>query len=74
MRTSNGTSMTICLDDHYKHDDFDEYTNETLPHSHLMDTMLEELNCFNDKVWIGVPRAEARADPEGNIIRTRRVL
>ena len=33
--------------------------------------MQEELAYFCDKVWVGVPLAEAMADPEGKIIGSR---
>ena len=37
----------------------DEYTNEELPMGFVWSAMLEELAYFCDRVWEGVPLAEA---------------
>ena len=49
----------------------DEYTNETLPMEHVRPAMLEELEYFCDRVWVGVPLAEAQNDPSGKIVGSR---
>ena len=49
----------------------DEYTGEELPMGHVRNAMLDELEYFCDKVWVGVPMEEARNDPDGKIIGSR---
>ena len=49
----------------------DEYASEELPMGHVRLAMQEELDYFCDKVWIGVPMSEARADSEGKIVGSR---
>ena len=49
----------------------DEYTGEVLPMGHVRNAMLDELEYFCDKVWVGVPLEEARNDPDGKIIGSR---
>ena len=58
---------TLVFKDSYK----DEYTNEELPIGHVKRAMQEELEYFCDKVWVGVPLAEAQNDPDGKIFGSR---
>ena len=53
--------------DRYK----DEYTGEELPMGYVREAMREELDYFCDRVWVGVPMAEAQSDPEGKIVGSR---
>ena len=43
----------------------DEYTNEKLPMGEVRLAMQEELEYFNDKVWVVVPLSDAQLDSEG---------
>ena len=49
----------------------DEYTLEELPMGLVRLAMKEELEYVCDKVWVGVPITEARADPDGKMIGSR---
>ena len=62
---ANMTNLTF--KDSYK----DEYTGEELPMGHVRNAMLDELEYFCDKVWVGVPIDVARNDPDGKIIGSR---
>lgn len=57
----------LVFKDSYK----DEYTGEELPMGHVRTAMAEELEYFCDRVWVGVPMAEAMADADGKIIGSR---
>ena len=60
-------SVNLAFKDAYK----DEYTSEQLPMGHVRLAMQEELAYFCDKVWVGVPLADALADPDGKVIGSR---
>ena len=60
-------SVELKFKDAYK----DEYTCEQLPMGHVRLAMQEELAYFCDKVWVGVPLAEALEDPDGKVIGSR---
>ena len=60
-------SLNLQFKDVYK----DEYTQEELPVGHVKIAMQEELAYFCDRVWVGVPLDEAKADAEGKIIGSR---
>ena len=62
---ANMTNLTF--KDSYK----DEYTGEELPMGYVRNAMLDELEYFCDKVWVGVPIDVARNDPDGKIIGSR---
>ena len=66
---TNGRIEPVNLNfkDFYK----DEYTCEQLPMGHVRLAMQEELAYFCDKVWIGVPLADALNDPDGKVIGSR---
>ena len=49
----------------------DEYTSEELPTAQTHSAIMEELNYFNDKVWVGVDIKQAQADPVGKVISSR---
>jgi hypothetical protein len=59
--------VNLNFKDFYK----DEYTSEQLPMGHVRLAMQEELAYFCDKVWVGVPMAEALEDTDGKIIGSR---
>ena len=49
----------------------DEYTSEELPTAGTHSAIMEELNYFNDKVWVGVDIKQAQSDPVGKVISSR---
>ena len=49
----------------------DQYTLEDLPMGHARLAMKEKLEYFCDNVRVGVPMAEALADPDGKVIGSR---
>ena len=59
--------MKLEVKDAYK----DEYTGEKLPMGHVRNAMAEELQYVCDRVWVGVPMAEAMADTDGKISGSR---
>ena len=50
LRYLDGSTRTVCLDDHVKKNYTDEYTGQTLPQQLLEDAMHDELAYFNDHV------------------------
>ena len=72
-RYADGTSVNIDLSGHFRDAYRDEYTNEPLSATHIADAIYDELDYFNDNVWVGVSLDEAMADKEGKIIGTRLV-
>ena len=55
----------------FKNVNKDEYTGEELPIGHVRNAMLDELEYFCDKVWVGVPLDVAQRDPDGKMIGSR---
>ena len=66
---SEGGRIQICCNDPMP--ERNEYTNEELPMGHVRRAMSEELECFCDRVWVGVPMGEAKNDPDGKIMGPR---
>ena len=62
-------SVNLRFKDAYK----DEYTSEQLPMGHVRLAMQQVLAYFCNKVWVGVPRADALNDRDGKVIGSRRV-
>ena len=59
------------MNNHFKPTYRDEYTNEQLSEEHIRDAIHDEIDYFNDHVWVGVSMEEALADPEAKLINTR---
>lgn len=71
---ADGTALKIHLSQNFKTQYRDEYTEELIPTSRVEATMQEEIDYFNDRVWVGVPLEQALADTGSKIINTRWVL
>ena len=61
----------MSLDDKFKPQYKDEYTNEFLPFEATKDAMLDELQYFCNLVFRGVDLQEALNDPEGKLVGCR---
>ena len=71
---SNGTTKTINLDSYFKEIYRDEYTAEPLPRTWVESAIHEEIQYFNDRVWVAMPIEEALADPEAKLSSCRWVV
>ena len=74
VRFHDGTTKTICLDEHFKDSYRDEYTGQALPRRLIEDAVHDELSYFNDHVWTIVPIDHALADKKAKLIGTRWVM
>ena len=52
----------------------DEYTNDPLPEPQVHDAIKDELQYFNEHVWLGVSTADAHNDREGKALNGRWVF
>ena len=73
-KMNDGSIQQIDLKNGMKETYHDEYTSAPLPKEHLTEAMYDEIDYFNDHVWVGVPLAEAQRDPTAKMIGTRWVL
>ena len=67
----DGQEVSLSLDEHFKPQYKDEYTNEILPFEASKDAMLDELQYFCDLVFRGVDLDVALADPDGKLVGCR---
>ena len=67
----DGREVSLSLDNHFKPQYKDEYTNEILPFEAAKDAMLDELQYFCNLVFRGVDVKDALADPSGKIVGCR---
>ena len=67
----DGREVSLSLDDNFKPQYKDEYTNEVLPFEAAKDAMLDELQYFCDTVFRGVPIKDALNDSEGKLVGCR---
>ena len=74
VRMPYGTTRAVPLHrffrDHYR----DEYTDEKLPKGWVEEAIQDELDYFNQKVWIAVPIADALNDKDAKLVGTRWVI
>ena len=70
----DGTTRTVKLHEHFRTQNRDEYTSETLPASWVRDAIKEELDYFGEKVWEAVPIQDALKERDAKIIGSRWVI
>ena len=71
LKMHDGTVNDIDLSQHFRDSYKDECTNELLPKEWIQDAIFEELQYFNQHVWIGVPEGVAKQDADATAIGTR---
>ena len=65
-RMADGTVKSIPLHAHFRPQYKDEYTSQPLPRSWVEAAIKEEIDDFNQHVWVGVPIETALQDPGQN--------
>lgn len=73
-KLANGTTQEVNLTENFQDRYKDEYTDEIIPREWAEAAIQEEIDYFNDMVWLGVQLHEALADADAKIISARWVL
>ena len=71
LRMADGSLRVVPLQQNFRPSYKDEYTNIQLPSSWVQEAIREELQYFNDNVWVGVPIEDALGDREAKLISVR---
>ena len=71
---ADGTKRNICLSDNFRAHYKDEYTQEFIPKEWVEAAIEDEIQYFNQKVWLGVPLDQALRDSGAKVIGTRWML